>query len=251
MDHLRADVPNHRIDLLWITHPHSDHLGGAFDVLRSFEVGAYVDNGRRSQEPSVRRVRVLADERRVARYVVDPDHRTLPFETESAATLTAIVPPTWPGSCAHDENDCSIGLRIDDCASSVLFTGDAERAEEAEIGPGRAATLLQVGHHGSATSSSPRFLAAVRPAYPVISAGKSEESLNRGYCHPRDAVVNRLTAALGGPGRRTIRAFAGERCDRATRDDWRDTPASDRLWATERDGDVVLTTSGDGRFSRE
>jgi hypothetical protein len=62
--------------------------------------------------------------------------------------------------------------------------------------------------------------------------------------------VRRLTRALGGPGSSTLQAFDGDRCDRAQPSDWVSVPSSDALWATERDGDVVLTTTGDGAFHR-
>jgi hypothetical protein len=131
-----------------------------------------------------------------------------------------------------------------------VFTGDAEHEEETRLDPRGPVKLLQVGHHGSETSTSPRFLAAVRPSYAVISAGKPDEGMNHDYCHPRAIVVKRLTNVLGGAGSRSVRAFNGERCDRARPSDWTDVAASDHLWATERDGDVVLTTTGDGRFAR-
>jgi competence protein ComEC len=145
-------------------------------------------------------------------------------------------------------NDCSIGLRIDYCASSVLFTGDAEHDEEARLDPRGHVSLLQVAHHGSETSTSPGFLAKAHPTYAVISAGRPGEGLNVEYCHPRALVVKRLTSVLGGPGSRRLRSFDGERCAGSGPGDWVDVPVSDRLWATERDGDVVLTTVGDGSF---
>jgi competence protein ComEC len=164
--------------------------------------------------------------------------------------LAAVVPTAWPASCAGDPNECSIGLRIDDCASSVLLLGDAEHEEEALLDPGGPVTLLQVPHHGSETSTSPAFLSRAKPKYAVISAGKPGEGMNRDYCHPRAIVVKRLSRVLGGEGTRTLVAFDGERCDRATAEDWVKIPTSERLWATERDGDVVLVTSGDGVFRR-
>jgi competence protein ComEC len=161
------------------------------------------------------------------------------------------VPERWPPACAHDANECSIALRIDFGASSVLFTGDAEHEEEAMLDPRGPVTLLQVGHHGSETSSSPAFLSRVRPRYAVLSAGEPGEGLNREYCHPRALVVRRLTHLLGGPVSSTLQAFDGDWCDRAQASDWVAVPSSDALWATERDGDVVLTTTGDGAFRRE
>ena len=65
-------------------------------------------------------------------------------------------------------------------------------------------------------------------------------------------TVERLTERLGGPGEKTIRAFDGKTsCKKARPEHWHDVAASDRLWATERDGDVVLATTGDGVFVRE
>ena len=250
IEKLRGDLAGAPIDLVWITHQHSDHIGGAADVLGAFKVGAYVDNGRDPEKAEVRRVHEAADKRRTPRRIVDSEHLDVAVANSPEVRFTPIVPPSWPGSCAHDENECSIALRIDFCSSSILLTGDAEHEEEGRLDPHGSVTLLQVGHHGSETSSSSAFLAKVRPSYAVISAGKPNEGMNHDYCHPRAIIVKRLTTALAGPGSGAIHAFDGERCDRARPSDWIDVPASDHLWATERDGDVVLTTTGDGTFVR-
>lgn len=67
---------------------------------------------------------------------------------------------------------------------SVLFTGDAEAETEAEFitrdAEALAATIYQVGHHGSYTSSSPALVAAIRPEVAVYSAGKAN---SYGYLH--------------------------------------------------------------------
>jgi competence protein ComEC len=150
-----------------------------------------------------------------------------------------------------DANECSIGLRIDFCSSSILFIGDAEHDEEALLDPGGPVTLLQRAHHGSATSTTPGFLAKAKPSYAVLSAGKPDEGPNRDYCQPRAIVVRRLARVLGGRPSAPLRAFDGKRCDRAIASDWSSVPTTDRLWATERDGDVVLSTTGDGTFARQ
>ena len=183
-------------------------------------------------------------------HMVDPEHTASPLPPSSIANLTPIVPAAWPRSCREDENECTIALRIDACGASVLLMGDAEHQEEALLDPRGPVTLLQVGHHGSDTSTSPALLSRIRPRYAVVSAGKPDEGLNRDYCHPRAIVVRRLSRVLGGASTATLTAFDGDRCDRATPADWVQVPASDRLWATERDGDVVLTTAGDGVFRR-
>ncbi len=269
LERLRTDLGGAILDMMWITHPHSDHVGGAADVLARLPVRLYVDNGRDPRKGEVRRAREAAEARGTQVSVVDPAHPEPPLRGSPNVGLTPVVPPAWPRSCSGrggDENECSIALRIDYCRSSVLLTGDAEHEEERMLDPGRPVTLLQVGHHGSDTSTSPAFLSQTRPLYAVISAGKPDEGLNRDYCHPRANVVQRLSRVLdedgvkaglppsppgpGDAGSGSLRAFDGTRCDRATAADWVSVPTSDRLWATERDGDVVLVTTGDGIWRR-
>lgn len=250
LDALRTDLHGAPIDLLWITHPHSDHVGGAAAVLESFTVRAYVDDGRETHRPEVRRARRAAEARGVPVHVVEPGRAEVPLASSGDVRVRAVVPPTWPPACRRDANECSIGLRVDDGASSVLFTGDAEHEEEATLDTLGPVTLLQVAHHGSETSTSPGFLARARPSYAVISAGRPGHGMNREYCHPRAIVVKRLSRALGGAPASAIASFDGERCDRAAPEDWVWLPGSERLWATERDGDVVLVTRGDGVFRR-
>ncbi len=248
---LRNDLHGGPIDLLWITHQHSDHIGGAPSVLSDFRVNAYVDNGRDGRKAEVKRTHDAAEEHGVSRYVVDPETRAVPLAPSPGLKLTSAVPSAWPDVCTRDENECSIGLRIDFCSSSVLFTGDAEHEEERSLELGGPVTLLQIAHHGSETSTTLAFLAKARPKYAVVSAGKPGEGLNAEYCHPRSLTIERLGHWLGTTGGKTLAAFDGLRCERATASDWVAVPTSNRLWATERDGDVVLTTMGDGTFSRD
>jgi competence protein ComEC len=249
IDALHRDLAGAPIDLVWITHPHSDHMGGAPEVVSAFRVLAMAENGRDADKPEVKRLRDAAAARGVRASVVAAGETRVPLEDRGDVKLRAITPPSWSPHCKDDANACSIALRIDYCASSVLFTGDADRTEEPHLDAG-AVTLLQVGHHGSATSSSPSFLARTAPRYAVISSGKPDEGLNAGYCHPRATVVDALSRALGGERTKTLRAYDAAKCASPSRA-WTDAPASDRLWSTARDGDVVLATSGDGIFARE
>jgi competence protein ComEC len=100
-------------------------------------------------------------------------------------------------------NDASVVLRVVHGAVSFLLTGDAEAAEEAVLldraRPSLRATVLKVGHHGSATSTTPAFLAAVAPRLALVSVGAD----NR-YGHPHPDVLRSLRAA-GVPVLRTDR----------------------------------------------
>ena len=250
---LTADLAGQPIDLLWITHQHSDHIGGATDIIERFVVRSYVDNGRDLSVGEIRAVRDAASAKGVPVTVVEPGHEQIPLRGAADVKVAAIAPTSWLPTCTTDRNECSILLRIDYCSSSILFTGDAEVEEEALLNPRGTATLVQVGHHGSGTSSGASFLAAVQPRYAVISAGKPDEGENRNYCHPTRGTVEHVTHALGGPGSRTIPAFDGAACTKGASHlaQFVEVAASDTLWATERDGDIVLTTSGDGTFQRE
>ncbi len=249
---LGSDLGGKPIDLMWITHQHSDHIGGAIDIINQLSVKQYVDNGRDLAVAEIEHTHQAATATGVHVSVVEPGHDQLPLASEGDVKITAIAPSSWLPSCKNDRNECSILLRIDYCASSILFTGDAEVQEEALLDTRGRATLLQVGHHGSDTSSGPVFIAKLAPKYAVISAGKQGEGMNKTYCHPRASTVQSITQALGGAGSKPIHAFdAKVSCKKGTDANWVDVPASDHLWATERDGDVVLTTTGDGVFARE
>jgi competence protein ComEC len=185
--------------------------------------------------------------------VIEPGATIVPLETMSEVKLTALVPPHRYDECGSNANVCSIALRVDYCASSILFIGDAEALEEADSTIEAPVTLLQVGHHGSKTSSSPALLDRARPKYAVISAGRAGEGTNSTYCHPRKETVDALTTVLGGAGGGVMHASPSDAgCSRTTPDaSWVDEPASDKLWVTARDGDVVLVTTDDGVFARE
>lgn len=254
LETLDQDLGKDPIDMLWITHPHSDHIGGAVAVVEKFEVLRYVDNGRDLTEAQIKEARKAVTAKSIPVTVVEPGAVKVPLAASDDVTLTAIVPPAWSSTCKKNRNECSILLRVDYCKSSILFVGDAEEGEEATLDV-EPVTLLQVGHHGSDTSSSAHLLEQAQPKYGVISSGKRDEGMNRTYCHPRALTVETLTGLFGGAGAKTITAFdargadgAEVKCKKGDKKHWVDTPASDNLWSTARDGDIVLETAGDGVF---
>lgn len=92
-----------------------------------------------------------------------------------------------------DVNNSSIVLMITYGATRFLFTGDAERDAEQMIlssGADLSATVLKVGHHGSANSTTYPFLREIMPKYAIISVGKGNS-----YGHPTDDALSRLRDA--------------------------------------------------------
>lgn len=250
---LRADLGGRPLALLWITHPHADHLGVARDVLKKFTVRTYVDNGREvasgrswwSLGPASA-ARREAGRRGVHVETVSPKTPNVPLGGNGTALrLSAVVPPEWPRSCVEgNANNCSIGLRIDYCDSSVLLLGDAETEEQRAFTEIRPATLLLVPHHGSDTSTSAKALEAFRPRYAVISGGDRNK-----YCTPTAGAVKRLNYIINSTSTSTMAAASSRSADGTC--SWTDVPRPDGLWSTAADGDVVLVTTGDGMFRRE
>jgi Predicted hydrolase (metallo-beta-lactamase superfamily) len=236
---LKRDLGTSPISMMWITHQHTDHMNAAKAIMddKDFKVAAYVDNGYPSPAHTV------ATNMHILHTATDE----LPMPA-APVKVTSFLPSEKAKSCPSNQNNCSIGLRIEYCSSSVLFIGDAEKEEEALLPHDQTATLLQVGHHGSQTSSSAEFVKAVGPKYAVISAGKPRVGTNTTYCHPFASTVDTLNSVLPTGSTKPLEAFAGK-CKGSTKKDWKMTQANDRIWATERDGDVVLTTTGDGTFT--
>ncbi len=87
-------------------------------------------------------------------------------------------------------NDNSIAFILQYRQFRMLFTGDAGVAAEQRFlseGIDLSAAILKVGHHGSAYSSSPDFIAAVHPRYAIISVGR-----NNMFGHPAPSTVATL-----------------------------------------------------------
>jgi competence protein ComEC len=91
-----------------------------------------------------------------------------------------------PGPAAS--NDDSLVLHIVYGETSVLLEGDAQAASEQRmLAEPLHSDLLKIGHHGSKTSTTPRFLAAVAPSYAVVSVAHHNP-----YGHPKMEILRRL-----------------------------------------------------------
>lgn len=173
------------LDVIVATHVDADHIGGLSGALNYASVGtAYCPVTTGTTETFQSFVKYLAKrDRRI----------TVPTAGETFALGGAQVQILGPLHSAEDSNDNSIVLKVSFGATSFLFTGDAERAEEQDLlnaGVNLQSTVLKVGHHGSDTSTSYPFLRAVAPQYAVISVGAGNS-----YGHPTEAVLSRLRDA--------------------------------------------------------
>lgn len=173
------------LDVIVATHVDADHIGGLSGALNYASVGtAYCPETTGTTETFQSFVKYLAKRDR---------NITVPTAGETFALGGAQVQILGPLHSAEDSNDNSIVLKVSFGATSFLFTGDAERAEEQDLlnaGVNLQSTVLKVGHHGSDSSTSYPFLRAVAPQYAVISVGAGNS-----YGHPTEAVLSRLRDA--------------------------------------------------------
>lgn len=176
-----------RLEYLIVTHPHSDHMGGASYILEKMDVGTVILPRADTWDETYAALLEAVNKSGASVRFADPG---LEF-TLGDARFTVLAPLDQYG----EENDRSAVIRMDFGKVSALFTGDAEQLSEADQlreyagrdGGLLNTDILKVGHHGSSSSSSYPYLWAVTPEYAVISCGK-----NNAYGHPAADVVKRL-----------------------------------------------------------
>lgn len=178
-----------RIDILALTHPHPDHLGGLTAVARNFRIGEFWEASP-APESGTYAGFIEALPRSAVRKRV---HRGF-HHREGEVLIEAVHPERRAAEVAGPpDNERSLVLRVSLGNVSFLFTGDIGTVSEREIvesGAEIRSTVLKAGHHGSAFSSSEAFLEAVKPKLVLVSAGAGNT-----YGLPSPAALERFAGA--------------------------------------------------------
>ncbi len=180
------------IDYFIITHPHEDHMGGAADIFDNIEVA-----------------NVIMPEKEVdtrfyqnAMQRIEDQNINVIYSEAHAVYDTGNIKITIIDSVNSDDdnlNNLSIIARIDVGSTSIMTTGDAEVEAEMQVVENYTSIagsalydrsildcdILQVGHHGSVTSSTSEFLDLVTPGVAVISCG-----VDNSYGHPHQETLD-------------------------------------------------------------
>ncbi len=175
------------VDLLVVTHPHTDHYVGFIELLQRFRVRTVMVTGARNDTPEYAEFEAaVRDSGASVQLVRGPARYDL-----GGAQLRVLYPPTsLAGSAPANPNDASIVLQLSAGGSRALLTGDLEGDDLRQLaGVGVASDLLKVAHHGSADALAPEFYAAVQPAHAVISVGTNR------FGHPSPRTLAALRRA--------------------------------------------------------
>jgi competence protein ComEC len=217
------------LDLVAISHHHSDHYGGMEEVVRQWKPAYFLAS--RSGHATRTYLKLLQAVESQGITAIQPSSRPRKIALGSVElTVLAQAPEDH-----REENNNSVGIRLKYGAFSVLLPGDGESPErrwwlEHEPDLVRDSTILKLAHHGSRNGTDAHWLDTVRPELAVASMGRNNE-----FGHPHAETLSLLrragipllrtdqlgTIAIESDGRswRVVRPALANRRGRPTQDD--------------------------------
>ena len=161
-----------KIDIVVLSSPHEDHLGGLLAVARNFRIGECWHAGNTATRAYWGLLEMLRAKGVPERTLAAGDQLQ-----RGGASVRDLWPERSRPATAPPSNDDSMVLRVSYAGGSVLLTGDiTAKAETGLLASGQdlQSLVLKVAHHGSNASSSPEFLARVSPRVALISGGSDD-----------------------------------------------------------------------------
>ena len=175
-----------KLDYLVATHPHADHIGSMTAVVKAMDsIGEVVMPDKPHTTATYKNLIKAIDERNIPINIAEVGQ----VFNMGEANIQVLAPKDVK---TDDLNEVSVVLRVTFGETVFLFTGDADKnSENAQLTSGLSlkADVLKVGHHGSKTGSTQKYLDTVAPVYAVISCGTGNS-----YGHPHKEVMDRLNA---------------------------------------------------------
>jgi len=173
------------VDIMELSHPHNDHIGGAPYLLRNFSFGEIWETDLKAHSRAYRQIHFLADSLGIPiKKLYAGDY----FAIDRFTKIYVVHPsPSFLATKPKGYNDYSTTFKLTHGDIDVLFTGDVEDIAENYIdqwGDFLASEVLKVPHHGSITSSTLPFIEYVHPEYVLISVGQRNK-----FNHPSMVTI--------------------------------------------------------------
>ena len=177
------------IDAVILTHPHLDHYAGLNEVLKKYKVSLEMDPGTKVKGAGFGEFENLVKLKNIKNLYAK---REMKISLDKDLRLDILLPVINDKNLS--EHDGMLVSRLVYKNNSFLLTGDTGDMEDnlenflLSFGGNIKSDVLKIGHHGSKTSTSEKFLGWVSPGLAVISADK-----NNKYGHPHKEVTERLS----------------------------------------------------------
>ena len=177
------------IDVIMITNPDADHIGGCIDILKKYDVDYIIEPGTFNKSKTYANVEALIAEKHVKKIIA---RRGMKLNLGAGAYIHILFPDRDVSNWTT--NDGSIVSKLVYGNNAVMLTGDATKLTEGIVLSENSADMLhsdilKVGHHGSRTSTSSAFVKVVDPTYAVISDGRDNK-----YGHPHKETLDTLNS---------------------------------------------------------
>ena len=171
------------VDILVLSHPHEDHIGGMTEILRSFTIGKVWDSGFISASKTQQAFLEEIQEKKI-RY----GHPKAGFKQKIGdAEITVLRPERMLLGTNSDANNNSLVLHVVFGNVSFLLMGDMELEGRRSVGIFPSVTILKAAHHGSWTGIDSALLQQTKPELVILSYGKKNA-----YGHPHKQTLDLL-----------------------------------------------------------
>lgn len=183
-----------KLDLVILSHPHSDHIRGLISVLERYNVTEVWTSGAHYKSAEYR-----AWQEQLKVHQLQPRTVFAPFRQSFGTVSLQVYHPllNMEGQDPSQAHDATVSVKASFGTQDIFLTGDLNEEHETEMvshcQPPTCtleAEILQIPHHGSATGLIPPFLAAIHPQAALIPVGTDNK-----FKHPRPNILQELQSA--------------------------------------------------------
>ena len=176
-----------KVNLVVMTHPHSDHIGGVEALLENTQIDKIWDTHTTYRSKLYQRIL-----NRIEQDSIPYSKMTSGKWINDYSPLQVFVlhPDSTFAKVEDNVNNMSVVTKLVYGDVSFLFVGDLEKEGDWEMlsfGDLNRSDVLKVGHHGSITSTTQSFLNLVQPEYAIVSVGEGNK-----FNHPSELVMEIL-----------------------------------------------------------